>query len=99
VIDKDHASGLLARELDADLLLLLTDVPGVSAHFGQAGAAWLRDVTPAQLEGLQLPAGSMGPKVRAAIEFAQATGRRAAIGRLDDALALVAGSSGTQLRA
>jgi carbamate kinase len=99
VIDKDHASGLLARQLDADLLLLLTDVPGVSTNFGQADATWLHDVTPAQLEGMPLPAGSMGPKARAAIEFVQATRRRAAIGGLADAPALVAGALGTQVRA
>ncbi len=99
VIDKDQARGLLARQLHADLLLLLTDVPGVALRFGQADAARLRDVTPAQLQGLPLPAGSMGPKVQAAVESVQAAGRRAAIGRLDDAVALVAGAAGTQVRA
>ncbi len=98
VIDKDHASGLLARQLQAELLLLLTDVPGVSLRFGQPDAAWLRDVTPATLQALALPAGSMGPKVQAAVEFVQATGRRAVIGRLDDVAGLVDGSAGTQIR-
>jgi carbamate kinase len=98
VIDKDHASGLLARQLQADLLLLLTDVPGVALRFGQPDATWLHDVTAAELQGLPLPAGSMGPKVQSAIEFVQATGCRAAIGRLDDVAALVAGTSGTQVR-
>ncbi len=98
VIDKDHASGLLARELDADLLLLLTDVPGVARDWGEPIAQWLHDATPASLAALSLPDGSMGPKVQAAVEFVEATGRRAAIGRLDDAAALLAGTAGTQVR-
>jgi carbamate kinase len=98
VIDKDHASGLLARQLDADLLLLLTDVPGVARDYGEPIAQWLHDATPASLTALSLPAGSMGPKAQAAVEFVEATGRRAAIGRLDDVSALVAGTAGTQVR-
>lgn len=98
VIDKDHASGLLARQLRADLLLLLSDVPGVALRFGQPDATWLHEVTPALLHDLVLPAGSMGPKAQAALEFVLATGCRAAIGQLDDVTALVAGSSGTQVR-
>jgi carbamate kinase len=86
VIDKDHASGLLARELQADLLLLLTDVPGVGLDFGMPQEQWLSHATPASLAALDLSAGSMGPKVQAAVEFVEATGRRAAIGRLDGLL-------------
>jgi carbamate kinase len=97
VIDKDHASGLLARQLGADLLLLLTDVPGVALDFGTTTAQWLQRQTPASLAALQLPAGSMGPKVQAAVEFVQASGQRAAIGRLDDAIALALGQAGTQV--
>lgn len=97
VIDKDHASSLLARQLDADLLLLLTDVPGVAIDFGAATAQWLRRQTPASLAALNLPAGSMGPKVQAAAEFVQASGKRAAIGRLEDAVALARGEAGTQV--
>jgi carbamate kinase len=99
VIDKDHASGLLAKQLGAELLLLLTNVPGVALHFGEPRSTWLRHTTPTLLQSVQLPAGSMGPKVQAAIEFVQATGHRAAIGRLDDVAALVAGLAGTQVRA
>ena len=98
VIDKDHASGLLARQLDADMLLLLTDVPGVARDYGEPIEQWLHDATPASLTALSLPEGSMGPKVQAAVEFVEATGRRAAIGRLEDAVALVAGTAGTQVR-
>ena len=98
VIDKDHASGLLARQLDADLLLLLTDVPAVARDWGEPIAQWLHEATPASLSALSLPAGSMGPKVQAAVEFVEATARRAAIGALGDASALVAGTAGTQVR-
>ena len=98
VIDKDHASGLLARELHADLLLLLTDVQGVARDFGQPSMQWLHEQTPASLAALELPAGSMGPKVQASVDFVEATGRRAAIGRLDQAGELVLGSAGTQVR-
>jgi carbamate kinase len=98
VVDKDHASGLIARELNADLLLLLTDVPGVAINFGQPSQRWLHEVTTAVLSTLPLPAGSMAPKVQAAVEFVQATGRRAAIGSLDAVQALVDGSAGTQVR-
>jgi carbamate kinase len=101
VIDKDLTSSLMARELQADLLLLLTDVPGVAQNFGQPSAHWLRHTTPAALaklqQQLQLPAGSMAPKVQAAVQFVQATQGRAAIGRLQDAPALVAGFAGTQI--
>jgi carbamate kinase len=97
VIDKDHASGLLARELQADLLLLLTDVPGVGLDFGMPLEQWLSHATPASLAALDLSAGSIGPKVQAAVEFVEATGRRAVIGRLDAAVALALGEAGTQV--
>jgi carbamate kinase len=97
VIDKDHSSSLIARELQADLLLLLTDVPGVARDFHSAQPTWLRHTTAAELAGLPLAAGSMAPKVQAAIEFVRKTGQRAAIGRLEDAVALLQGDAGTQL--
>jgi carbamate kinase len=99
VIDKDHTSSLLARELQADVLLLLTDVQGVARDFGTPHQAWLRHTTPAELAALPLPAGSMAPKVQAAMQFVQSTGRRAAIGRLEDARALLSGDAGTQVTA
>jgi carbamate kinase len=97
VVDKDLSSSLIARELQADVLLLLTDVQGVARNFGQANAQWLRDTTLDTLTTLKLPAGSMAPKVQAAVQFVQTTGGRAAIGRLEDAVALMQGSAGTQL--
>jgi carbamate kinase len=90
VIDKDHASGLLARELHADAFLMLTDVEGVFADWGKPDQALLRYATPLQLASMSFPAGSMGPKVEAACDFA-------AIGRLADCMELVSGSTGTRI--
>jgi carbamate kinase len=99
VVDKDRAAALLAEELGADTLLLLTDVPRVVADWGTTDAAELDEVTPAQLRGLTFPAGSMGPKVEAACRFAERTGGLAAIGALEDAEAILAGRAGTHVRA
>ncbi|MER8693098.1 carbamate kinase [Mesorhizobium opportunistum] len=99
VIDKDLASSLLARELKADMLLMLTDVDAVYADYGTAAARALRSVSPKELSGRTFPAGSMGPKVSAAIEFIEATGKSAAIGKLDNALEIVRGQRGTWFEA
>jgi carbamate kinase len=95
VIDKDRAAALLARGIGADALLLLTDVAAVERDHGTAEAAPVAAATPAELLGLGLPAGSMGPKVEAAAWFVQETGGRAAIGSLADASAVLAGERGT----
>lgn len=103
VIDKDLASALLARELGADLLVIATDVDGVYVDWGTPRQRRLARVTPAELDALALPAGSMGPKVQAAAEFVTATGGRggrrgrAAIGALTDIAQIVAGTVGTQV--
>jgi carbamate kinase len=97
VIDKDLATSLLARELEADLFVMVTDVDGVYRDFGQPTQARIDRATPSDLDAMDLPAGSMGPKVTAATEFVTETGRRAAIGALDDIDALVDGSGGTQV--
>jgi carbamate kinase len=97
VIDKDLAAAVLAAELDAELLVLLTDVPSVELGFGSAGATPIAEATPAMLRAETFPAGSMGPKVEAACRFVERTGHRAAIGALEDAAALVEGSAGTQI--
>ena len=99
VVDKDLAAALLATELRADALLLLTDVPAVEAGWGTPAARALHHATPAELRSLGLAAGSMGPKVEAASRFAEATGGRAAIGALGDAGALLAGTAGTTVAA
>lgn len=97
VIDKDAASALLARELGADALLLLTDVDAVYRDFGRPTAAPVRTSTPAQARALDVPAGSMGPKVTAACDFAD-TGGISGIGRLEDALAILEGRAGTLIK-
>jgi carbamate kinase len=96
VIDKDAASALLARELGADALLLLTDVDAVYRDFGTPSAAPVRNITPDQARALDVPAGSMGPKVTAACDFAE-TGGISGIGRLEDAIAILEGLAGTKI--
>ncbi len=95
VIDKDHGAALLARDLDADALLILTDVDGVEVGFGTPQATLIRHTTAAELRAGSFPAGSMGPKVEAACRFVEATGRPAMIGRLEDAVELLQGTRGT----
>lgn len=95
VIDKDLAGSLLAQELQADMFVMATDVAGVYVDWGKPTARLLRRVTPAELRAGNCPAGSMGPKVEAACEFVEKTGRRAAIGALADIEAIVAGEAGT----
>ncbi len=95
VIDKDLTAALLATALGADALLILTDVPAVIRGYGTADAGPVRRATVAELRAMSFPAGSMGPKAEAACRFAEATGGTAAIGRLDDAVALLAGTAGT----
>jgi carbamate kinase len=95
VVDKDLAAVLLAIGLDADVLLLLTDVDAVHTDWGTPKARPLRHVTPAELRTYPLPAGSMGPKAEAACRFVERTGGRAVIAALDDAVRALAGEAGT----
>jgi carbamate kinase len=97
VIDKDLASELLAREVDADLFVMATDVDGVYADWGTPEQRRLERVTADELRAGSFAAGSMGPKVGAAIRFVDRTGKRAAIGGLEDIEAIVDGSAGTQV--
>lgn len=99
VIDKDLASALLADALEADGLLLLTDVEGVFRDWGRPEAALVRSLGPGEIEGMSLAAGSMGPKVAAASMFADRPGRFAAIGALQDAAAIIDGTAGTRIEA
>ncbi len=99
VIDKDRTSARLAAALGADLLLLLTDVDGVYRRWGAADAARIAALTEADAAALDLPDGSMGPKVAAALWFAGSTGGAAVIGRLQDAAALARGDGGTRITA
>ena len=97
VIDKDLASSLLARDLDADLFVMATDVDGVYADWGTPQQRRLERVTATELAAMPFAAGSMGPKVGAAVEFASLSGKRAAIGSLDQIEGLVAGTAGTSI--
>lgn len=95
VIDKDLASELLAREIDADVFVMATDVDGVYEGWDTPSQRRLDRVTTGELRGHGFAAGSMGPKVDAAIRFVEATGKRAAIGSLDDIEQIVNGDAGT----
>jgi carbamate kinase len=97
VIDKDLCTGLLARELKADVLVIATDVAAVYLDWGLPTQRAIGKVTPQALDGHDFAAGSMGPKVEAARAFVLATGRRAVIGSLDQIEAMLAGSAGTQV--
>jgi carbamate kinase len=95
VVDKDLTSAVLAEALDADALLVLTDVPAVMRDFGTPTQTPVDRATPADLRALGAPAGSMGPKVDAVCRFVELTGGVGAIGRLEDAEAILAGTAGT----
>jgi carbamate kinase len=95
VVDKDLTAALLAQDLAADALVILTDVDAVADGYGTPQARPIHRATPQELRARTFPAGSMGPKVEAACRFVEATGGMAAIGRLDDAEALLDGKAGT----
>ena len=98
VIDKDLASELLARELEADLYVMATDVDGVYLDWGTPAAAAADDRHARRAAGRRtFAAGSMGPKVEAACRFVERTGKRAAIGALPDIEEIVAGTAGTNV--
>ncbi len=97
VVDKDAVAALLATELEADLLVILTDVPAVMANYGTSRQRAILGTTAGELGAASFAAGSMGPKVDAAVRFVTATTRRAAIGSLDNAAAVIAGTNGTQI--
>lgn len=99
VVDKDLAASLIARDTDADALLLLTDVSAVLAGYGTTNERPIRRATVDELRALSFPAGSMGPKVEAACRFVEVTGRHCAIGSFDDVPALLAGMAGTTVLA
>lgn len=95
VIDKDRASAVLAREVEADLLVMATDVRGAYADWGTSKHRLLGRTTVDELRALRFPSGSMGPKVDAAIAFVEETGGRAAIGSLEEIGNIIAGEAGT----
>ena len=95
VIDKDLSASLLARDLQVDALLILTDVTNVEIGFGAPDARPIGRTTPKALRANVFPPGSMGPKVEAACRFVEATGKPAMIGSLDEAADLLRGTRGT----
>ena len=97
VIDKDDCAALIAERLDADALVIATDVEAVFAHWGTPDQRAIGEVTAAELEHQAFATGSMQPKVGAACRFARRSGHAAAIGALQQIEALVAGQTGTRV--
>ncbi|OUN05806.1 carbamate kinase [Flavonifractor sp. An92] len=102
VVDKDFASCVMAQQLDADCLIILTAVEKVAIHFGKPDVKWLDELTPAEAEKYiadgEFAPGSMLPKVQAALQFAQSKpGRTALITLLEKAKDGVAGKTGTKI--
>ena len=95
VIDKDLASALLAIDLEADVLAIVTDVDAVYEGWGTPEQRAIRRATPSSLAASEFAAGSMGPKVQAACQFVEQTGKQAAIGSIHEAAALIRGEAGT----
>ena len=95
VIDKDHASARLAADIDADMLVIATDVDALYLEWGEPTQRAVTRANPEALAELAFPEGSMGPKVQAACAFAQNPGRIAAIGQLSDIEAMLRGDAGT----
>jgi len=95
VIDKDLASGLLAKDLDAEMFVMLTDVSNVFVDFGTKNQKAIRAAHPDALEALDFAAGSMGPKVLGACQFVRETGHQSAIGQLSDLSAIMTDRAGT----
>lgn len=97
VIDKDRTSGLLAKALNADVLLMLTDVAAVFRDWDGPDQEAIGKITPDALDQMSFAEGSMGPKITAACDFVRAGGAMAGIGRLQDARKIVEGEAGTQV--
>lgn len=97
VIDKDLVSELLSRELDADLFVMATDVDGVYLDWGKPSQRKIEQISATDLKSHNFAAGSMGPKVNAAIQFVARTGKRAAIGSLAEIEQIVEGEAGTNI--
>ena len=99
VIDKDRASAVLARQLGADRLLILTEVPAVFRNFGAAAQEELRELSLDEADALlpDLPAGSMRPKVEACADFVRATGHEALITSAAELARALDGQAGTRV--
>ena len=101
VIDKDYVASILARELQAQLFIVLTQVPMVAENFGRPNQRWLRRLPVAKaremLASHQFPPGSMGPKIQASIDFVEATGKEVLITNDDSLKMALEGKGGTFL--
>ncbi|MEO6608796.1 MAG: carbamate kinase [Aestuariivirga sp.] len=97
VIDKDFASALLAQEIKADALLLLTDVDGVYLGWGTEQQRQLRQVTADEIKSHIFANGSMAPKVLASLDFLAAGGKMAGIGKMEEAVQILNGQAGTNI--
>ncbi len=98
VIDKDWSTAVLAKDLEADMLIIATDAPAVALDWGTPQQRNISEATPDQIEGYDFPAGSMGPKVEAAADFARSRpGAVAVIGALVDLPKIISGEAGTRV--
>jgi carbamate kinase len=95
VVDKDRASALLARELEVDLFIMATDADAVYLDWGKPTQRAIRRASPRALAAYDFASGSMGPKVEAAVDFVERTGKTAAIGALADVTRIAQGDAGT----
>jgi carbamate kinase len=101
VIDKDLASARLAEEIGVDIFLIATDVPAVALNYGKSDEKFLNRVTLKDagqyLRQNHFPAGSMGPKIEAAMQFVRHSGRRAIIASIEEIESAVEGKAGTEI--
>ena len=98
VIDKDMSASIVAAELDADALLILTDAPSIALDWGTPDQKEIKEVSPEKLQEYNFAKGSMGPKVEAVCRFANTGKGFGAVGRLEDALDILNGKAGTIIR-
>jgi carbamate kinase len=101
VIDKDHATSLLARKIDADLMVITTGVEKVAVHFNKPDQQFFDRITVAEAQKYfddgEFPAGSMGPKIVAAIDYIKATGNDVIITLPEKTLQAIEGKTGTRI--
>lgn len=97
VIDKDMSAAFLAKQLDADALLILTDTDAVYLDWGKPTQESIRRTTPTLLAKYQFDEGSMGPKIKASCEFINSGGKFVGIGSLEDGLRILKGDAGTNI--
>lgn len=98
VIDKDMSASIMAAELDADALLILTDAPSIALNWGTPEQSEIKEISPEKLREYNFAKGSMGPKVDAVCRFAETGKGFGAVGRLEDALDILNGKAGTIIR-